>query len=455
MPPFFFQELLSRFDGEGAFSCPCGREHRLGVREVLLQEDALERSADLLRQRYGSAPALWVLSDEHTEAAAAARWKSGVRASRIASRVLPGDPRPVPTMALVEELSAEVRALSPNLLVSVGSGVLSDLVKKVSLDAGVPNWCVVTAPSVDAYGSGTSAVRVAGYHQAVPAGISEVIVCDPQIISRAPRTLFLAGLGDLLAKFLANLDWNLARLVAGEHFCETMAGFALGSAREALEAARALESDPLQAARSLTDAVLVSGFAMQALGGSRPAASAEHTIAHFWETVNAVRREEYDLHGILVGAASRLVLCGYEEYYRRLAEAEPDVERRLAAYERELPWEARLEDGLRPFQRNVAEVMRSRALDRSVLALRLEAFLREKERVVALAGPLLGELSGAVRLLEGFGFPFRLGELGVAEPHRLLPVRNLRLLRNRYTTFDLAYELGMEEELMGPISRCA
>jgi glycerol-1-phosphate dehydrogenase [NAD(P)+] len=325
----------------------------------------------------------------------------------------------------------------------------------VSLDTGVPNWCVATAPSVDAYTSATSAIRVAGYHQPVPAGISEVIVCDLEVMTRAPRPLFLAGLGDLLAKFIANLDWNLARMVTGEHFCETMAGFALGSARKAIQAARERESHPLEAARSLTDAVLVSGLAMQALGGSRPAASAEHTIAHHWEMAGAVGSKRLDLHGILVGAASRLVLRGYEEYYRHLADAELDVGHRLAAYEEEIPWDERLEGGLLPFKTKIAGEMRGRTFDRAVLARRLESFLREKERIVAAAEPLLAELSEAMRLLESLGFPFSLGELGIPGPARMLPVRNLRLLRNRYTTFDLAYELGREEELIGTIAACA
>jgi glycerol-1-phosphate dehydrogenase [NAD(P)+] len=424
------------------------------VRQILVDAHAIDGSADLLRRLYGDRPSLWVLSDENTEAAAAGRWKSAIRASRITSRVLPGDPRPVPTLELADALSSEVKAVSPDLLVSVGSGVISDLVKKVSLDTGVPNWCVATAPSVDAYSSATSAIRVAGYHQPVPAGISETIVCDLEVMSRAPHPLFLAGLGDLLAKFIANLDWNLARMVTGEHFCETMAGFALGSARKAIQAARERESHPLEAARSLTDAVLVSGLAMQALGGSRPAASAEHTIAHHWEAGDAVGSKRLGLHGILVGAASRLVLRGYSECYRHLADAELDVGRRLASYEKEIPWDQRLEEGLLPFREKIAREMRGRNFDRVVLARRLDSFLREKERIVAVAEPLLAELSEAVRLLEGLGFPFSLGELGIAEPCRMLPVRNLRLLRNRYTTFDLAYELGREEELVGTIAAC-
>jgi glycerol-1-phosphate dehydrogenase [NAD(P)+] len=448
MQPTQLQDLLSRIGPSGVLSCACGKEHRLSIQEVVVDSNGLARSAELLLESYGRGPLLWVLSDEKTEAAAADRWKSCVRASRIVSRVLPGDPKPIPTIELVEELCSEVKTLVPDLLVAVGSGVLSDLVKKVSLEVGVPNWCVATAPSVDAYSSATSAIRIAGYHQAVPARPSDVIVCDLEVIGRAPRALFLAGLGDLLAKFLAGVDWNLAHIVTGEHTCETIARFALGSARKALDAAREMQSDPTEVTGALTDAILVSGFAMQALGSSRPAASAEHTIAHFWETANAVENAEYDLHGVLVGVASRLVLRGYSKYYRRLLGANPDVERRLAAFDREPAWDGQLDDRMRPFQRRIAEVVRARVFDRSTLARRLEVFQREKERIVRFAEPLLAELSRAVELLESLGFPFSPAKLGIAEWCQTLSVQHVRLLRNRYTTFDLAYELGEETQLV-------
>ena len=40
----------------------------------------------------------------------------------------------------------------------------------------------------------------------------------------------------------------------------------------------------------------------------------------------------------------------------------------------------------------------------------------------------------------------------MTKPQRLLPVRNVRLLRNRYSAFDLAHELGREGELLEAIA---
>jgi glycerol-1-phosphate dehydrogenase [NAD(P)+] len=259
--------------------------------------------------------------------------------------------------------------------------------------------------------------------------------------------MFLAGLGDLLAKYLAFLDWNLSRIVTGEHYCPVVSAVALESVRSALSAARKLDEDPAEAVRTLTDAALCSGFAMQAIGSSRCAASVEHTMAHLWETADAVRNEPLDLHGILAGAASRIVLHGYRALYARLEGFEPDVPARLRAYEREAPWQDSMEEGLQPFIVKVRDEMAGRQFDKDILTRRLQAFIRAKTEILGLARSILDELAGAVGTLEGIGYPFSPAELGIDAAYLLLPFRNARLLRRRYTSFDLAYELGVESVL--------
>ena len=345
----------------------------------------------------------------------------------------------------MDQLAAEAGRASPRLLVSVGSGVISDLVKRVSLKLGVPNWCVATAPSVDAYSSGTCAITNDGFHGSMPARASQLIACDLDVMEKAPREMHLAGLGDLLAKFLAFLDWNLSLIVTGEHYCQLVSDVALESARTALSAARWLGRDPAEAARTLTDAALSSGFAMQAIGGSRSAASAEHTMAHFWESAHSVRNLKWNLHGILTGAASRIMLGAYRELYAAAESRTVDEPTRLEAFDAEPSWRDSLEEGLRPFLSKVNEEMAGRRHDRGDLRRRLEAWRNGRAQIAELSRRMLDELASAVDLLDGIGFPFSLEELGIENDDVLLPFRSIRLLRRRYSTFDLAYDLGMEQ----------
>jgi glycerol-1-phosphate dehydrogenase [NAD(P)+] len=445
----FFKEFLSRFSADGTYACPCGQTHRLGTRTVVIEHGALEESARSLVAQHGSGVRLWVLSDENTEAAAAARWKAALPGGRVVPCILPGRPKPYPTLEMAQSLAAEARAASPDLVVGVGGGVISDLVKRVSLEIEKPNWSVGTAASMDAYPSATVSFGVRGYKSALPGRISETIVCDLDVIGRAPREMFAAGIGDLLGKFIAYLDWNLSRIMTGEHFCPVAAELALDSARTALSAARALRGDPARAVRSLTDAAVSSGLAMQAVTASRPAASSEHTLSHFWETTHAAGVESLNLHGVLVGAASRVMLPGYRALWRELETVEPDVRRRLDRYDAETPWQESLEEGLRPYAGKVAEEMNGRAFDRGTLAQRLETFRTRRLEILALGNAMLGEMTAMVEALDGLEYPFGLRDLRIPPESAYLPLRNIRFLRRRYSAFELAYELGIEEVLRG------
>lgn len=441
--PYVYEDLVRRY--RGGAPCPCGRTHAIAVDDVLVGRGALARSAAAVGEAVPTASRVWVLSDERTEEAAGREWKRGVRGREIVETILPGEPKPVPTIELVHDLAASVRTSGPALIVGIGSGVIADLAKQVSHETGIPNWAVATAASVDAYGSATAAIRVEGYHRTLPTAASRRIAVDLDVVAAAPRELVLAGLGDLAAKIIAHLDWNLARLMTDEYYCPVVSEASLASARQAFAAAGALDADPHAAARTLTDAVLTSGFAMQALGGSRSAASAEHTIAHHWEMAGAVGNPRWDLHGVLVGAASRIVLRAYRWLLDILPAHRPDREARLAAFDREPAWEQAMEEGMRPFLSKVREEMALRRFDRNVLAERLERFESARAGIVAMAHPLLGELSRSLRVLDGLGYPFDLRELGVPDDAAAMAVRNVGLLRHRYSCFDLAYELGLSD----------
>ncbi|HEU4735362.1 MAG TPA: iron-containing alcohol dehydrogenase, partial [Kofleriaceae bacterium] len=359
---------------------------------------------------------------------------------------------------LAAELAGEVRAAGPALLVAIGGGVISDLVKHVSLATSVPSWVVATAPSVDAYRARTAALRIGGFHQSVAARPADAIICDLDVLAAAPRPLILAGLGDLLAKLYARLDWQLAHLVTGEPYCEVIADAAAAAARDALAVASALDRDPLAAVAALARALVASGGAMQAWGGSRPAASAEHTVAHFWETADRTPGAPAlgDLHGLLVGAASAAILPGYRAFHAALGDADPDIARRLAAFDAEPPVAAALatvaDDAVRAqLAAPIAREWPGGGIDRRTLEARLRRFAAIADRVRAIAAPLLAELAHAVAVLDGLGFPRAPAALGVPIDAWRAPVPWVRWLRKRYTTFDLAYELGDEAALWAPI----
>jgi glycerol-1-phosphate dehydrogenase [NAD(P)+] len=372
----------------------------------------------------------------------------------VSAKVLPGWPKPRPILELASELTREAGGHSPGLAIAVGSGVISDLGKKVARELGIPSWCVATAPSVDAYTSGHSVFKGRGLHQTVPVIPSDTVICDLGIMATAPRELLLSGLGDLLAKFVAHLDWNLSARITGEHLCRESIRIARESALRPL---RLLGGpDPLASREllgSLTDALLTTGFLMQAVGSSRPASSAEHTASFVWEISEAVSRESLNLHGLLVALASRCALEIYREFYRALPGLAVDLPQRLRALASKPSWEEHLDSGMAKFAEHMRSQMAEADDGPEAWRRRLTAFQREREGLGELAGLTLRDLEEGIAALRGIGLPFEPAAFEMTAAAAYLPFPYLRLLRNRYNTFWLMHELGAEEGPLGALRK--
>ena len=446
---FFCHSYLDRYDENGVLQCPCGKEHRLQTRRILLGDRVMEQLPDLLTEHYGSGAEIWILSDENTEAAAGQRCKQLLSGFSLSGAVLPASPRPRTTEELIHSLSEQAGADAPDLILAVGSGTISDVAKMVSRTLGVPNWCVPTAPSVDAYSSGTSALKLPHRHSTEPTRPTEVILADLDVLEKAPQLLFLSGVGDLLAKYLSYLDWRLSALITGEYICEQTAELCLESARQAIGAVKAFSADRRAAVRSLTDAILVSGLAMQALVSSRPASSAEHTIAHYWELAHAVGNPALELHGLLVGMSSRILLPLYKEFYGDAAVWDFDPEDRLRGLAAEPGWEQALTPEVQPFHQQIREEMAGRRENAELYRSRLEKIREHQGMITDLAGGLLGELEQAVAILADIEYPFHLSDYRLDRRQAVVPFRYIRVLRSRYNSFDLIHELGADERVFG------
>jgi glycerol-1-phosphate dehydrogenase [NAD(P)+] len=448
MHDFFFESYLRKYSADGTLDCECGRKHRLGAKRVLLGDGVLEGLPDLAAQMYGSGSGIWVLSDENTETAAAARCKEYLSRFDLFQAVLPARPQPRTTPELIQTLAVDAGGVSPDLILAVGGGTISDIGKMVSKIVEVPNWCVATAPSVDAYSSGTSALKLKAGHETQPARPSELIFADLDVLERAPEKLFLSGIGDLLAKYLSYLDWTLSALITGEYICRETAQLCLDSARQAIQAVKTQTADNKAVIRSLTDAILTSGFAMQGLTDSRPASSAEHTIAHFWEIAGAVGNSANELHGLLVGLSCKILLEGYSEFYRDPTALEVSVDERLQSLIAEPPWEQTLVPEMDPFRGQIEEEMSKSVVDAEIYRLRLERIKKNVGSIAGLAGRLLEELEGAVSVLSSLSFPFRLSDFQIDPRQILMPIRYIRFLRHRYSTFNLMHEVGLEKRIL-------
>ncbi len=227
---------------------------------IFLEQGALDRLA-----AYVPRPAL-VVMDVNTEAVAGARVARELDADVLR---LPAD------LHATEDAAAQVRARLRTGLVAVGSGTLTDIVRYAAHSAGCDFVSVPTAASMDGYASSVAAMERDGVKLTLPARAPAAIFADPRIAAAAPTELTRAGIGDLLAKSTARVDWLAAHLLYGEDWR------ALEPLPE-LDVAALLAGD-VDAAAGLLRALIDSGLVMAAVGSSRPASGCEHHASHFWD----------------------------------------------------------------------------------------------------------------------------------------------------------------------------
>lgn len=299
--------------------CECGRKHKAAIHRILIGRGALDHLPEIMREQ--GKESAYLLADETTWQVAGKRIEEMFQQQSIRTYahvyhrdgVLEADER------AVEEGREAVAQLEerPSVLITVGSGTLNDLGKAVAYAAGCPQWVVGTAPSMDGYASTVAAltkndIKISEYYDP-PA----VIIGDTQIMQTAPRSMVLAGIGDMAAKYNAILEWRISHLVNGEYYCAFIADGMLETTDQVMRLALEAPTEgplPDELLERLMEGLVASGIYMSYTGSSRAASGAEHHLSHFWEMWLQLSGKPPIYHGVKVGVGSIILDKLYREF---------------------------------------------------------------------------------------------------------------------------------------------
>ncbi len=292
---------MSLFRGE----CICGKSHQLAVEEIYLEAGALKRFPEILKnERYAKYHKFAVICDENTYEAAGRQVEKmlgGIPVVQLESEGLHADEIGVEKTACGLDGVGEV-----DCLLAVGSGTIHDLTRYLAYQKRIPFISIPTAASVDGFVSTTAAMSWYGFKNSMQAVAPILVVADSNILAAAPMRLTASGVGDLLGKYTALADWQIAHLLTGEYICQRICDMEYTALENLKQSLAGLERGEIDAYEKLMYGLLLSGLAMQMANQSRPASGAEHQLAHFWEM--AVIHDHIDAyHGEKVGVGLLLV----------------------------------------------------------------------------------------------------------------------------------------------------
>ena len=273
---------------------------------------------------------VFLLADQNTYAAAGERVASLLGEAKIGvSSYVFGDERLEPNESAVGLATMHFDP-TVDAVLGVGSGVINDISKLVAHASGKPYICVATAPSMDGYASATSSMSVAGLKTSLPSTCAELLVGDTDILAQAPMEMLHAGLGDMLAKYIALCDWRVSHIINGEAYDEAVADTVRASLKKCVENAEGLLSRDTGAVTAVFEGLSLCGAAMKMAGSSRPASGVEHYLSHVWDMRGEAFGTPVALHGLQC-AVGTYISAGI---YGRIKAITPDKEKALAFVER-------------------------------------------------------------------------------------------------------------------------
>lgn len=191
---------------------------------------------------------------------------------------------------------------SVGLIVSLGSGTITDLGKVVSARSGAPLVAVQTAASVNGFSDPLSVLVIGGAKRTKPSAWPAALVIDDRVIDAAPPFLNRSGVGDAIAIWSAPADWLLACSVGldGPFLPE-----AVDPVLTAVE--HLADPDPAVARQALIESLTVGGQMIGVADSTAPLSGSEHLTSHILDMAAMARGVEHDLHGAQVGVAT--VVC--------------------------------------------------------------------------------------------------------------------------------------------------
>jgi len=293
--------------------CPCGRPHTVNIKAVEIARGLKAKTAQILADN-GFPRSILVVADKNTLGAS-----DGIldilRDGGFSCKLKLYDDLREADIREVHVIEAECAGCDG--ILSIGTGSLNDICRVAALTCDLPFAIFATAPSMDGFASGTSPITENNFKMTRPAKQPEIIIADTDILAASPAELKSAGFGDILAKYIALVDWQVSRLTTGEYFCENVAELVRSVLRKVVSLADQVTEESPEAAEAIMEALVLTGLAMKLADCVRPASGTEHVISHYWEIKKLEKGLISDFHGKKVGVAT---LIAAQIYYAVIAQ---------------------------------------------------------------------------------------------------------------------------------------
>lgn len=421
--------------------CDCGKHHDFCIDDIIVEKGAVNRVAEVIARYH--VEKVFLLADCNTyEAAGGQICENLLKAGFSVSKYVFHEKQLEPDEYAV---GSAMMHFDPNcqFILAVGSGVINDIGKIMASISKKPYLIFGTAPSMDGFASATSSMSVDGLKVSLPSKQANVIMADTEVLAKAPMILLQAGIGDMLAKYVAICEWKIANIVVGEYYCSHIADMVLSSLEKCVSNLDGFLAREEAAIANVFDGLVLCGVGMSLAGCSRPASGVEHYFSHIWDMRGLSKGTPVALHGIQCAIGTCLAIQKYEQ----LKTIVPNKEKALA-YANNFDF-ASWSETLRDFVGAGAEQMilqeaREGKYNQESHAKRLDVILKQWDELLKIINTLPSE-ADIVAILNRLSAPKSVREIGIDEQIVPLTFQATKDIRDKYVLSRLYWDLGLFE----------
>ena len=420
--------------------CSCGKHHTTELRNVITGNGAVKSLPEELKKL--GVTKVFLLSDINTDAVAGDTVRKLLADNNIpfceytfkAVHVIP-DENSVGSAVMHFDNTCDC-------LVTIGSGVLNDISKILARTAKIPYIIIGTAPSMDGYASDSSSMEMDGVKISLPSKCPDIIIGDTDILKTAPDKMLLAGLGDMLAKYVSVCEWRISHEINGEYYCEKVAELVRSSLKKCVSAPKALLKREDNAVQNVFEGLVISGLTMKYAGVSRPASGVEHYFSHVWDMRSLEKGTPTDLHGIQCAIGTLYALRLYES----LSSIIPD---KAAAIESVKNFDySKWSEILRDFLGKSADALimlekKENKFDKEKHKARLDIIIEKWNIILNIIKEELPSSSETEALMAELGMPLSCNDIGISGDTLKTTFLATKDIRNKYIISHLGWDLGL------------
>lgn len=425
--------------------CSCGRTHFAPIKAVKIGKGALNSLPGYVRNFGYHKP--YILCDKITYQVAGQRCRQLLEEAGFAPTVLI-----IKHLGFDEATLGEIVINKPDdcdLMIGVGTGSITDMLRYSSFKLGLPCFTVCTGAPMDGFSASVGIMNVDNLKATMPAHSTEVIIGDTDVLAGAPYRMTIAGFADLIGKLSALTDWRVAVLANGDHYCKQMDTLVSDYVSDIMGKAGKLKNRDPQAIGDVMNALLLTGAVISLYGNSRPISGAEHHMSHYWEVLGDQQGRSYAMHGEQVAVGTVLALM-VEQVLGEMPIDFDAARQKARQYDPEA-WKKEIHRAYG----NAAEaiIQLEESADENGCAGRLERI----ERIQAHWPEIKALLDKAYpweklrNMLKDLGCPCDPKDIGITPAVLKDTFLYCKETQDRYTVYQLAWDLGVMEELADSI----